>query len=286
MIELGETNLPIVSLTKRLRLINEVTFRICSRCGETETVPHAWVMTTTPATCQAEGETKSVCSDCGAVRSSVIPISDHIPAETIYENETPATCTDTGQRDAVMYCRYCSMELYRTQESIPALGHSFTNYVFNHDATVDKDGTKTAKCDRCNATDTIPAPGTKIRSTVSIHNFSVNKTVDYRTTIIFSADVKDPVPGAQVHWFINNQDKGTGETYTVRETTQNFTVQAKYIDESGSVLAESETETVKVNVGFFARMIAFFRALFGRLPKLTQEYLGVSLADPVKPYHG
>ena len=35
-----------------------------------------------------------------------------------------------------------------------ALGHSFTNYVSNDDATCTEDGTKTAKCDRCDATDT------------------------------------------------------------------------------------------------------------------------------------
>ena len=34
------------------------------------------------------------------------------------------------------------------------LGHSFTNYVSNNDATCCEDGTKTAKCDRCDATDT------------------------------------------------------------------------------------------------------------------------------------
>ncbi len=41
-------------------------------------------------------------------------------------------------------------------------GHSFTNYVYNGDATVEKDGTKTAKCDRCAATDTVTAEGTKL----------------------------------------------------------------------------------------------------------------------------
>ena len=38
-----------------------------------------------------------------------------------------------------------------------ALGHSFTNYVSDGNATCTADGTKTAKCDRgCGATDTIP----------------------------------------------------------------------------------------------------------------------------------
>ena len=40
-------------------------------------------------------------------------------------------------------------------------GHSFTNYVSDNNATCTKDGTKTAKCDRCEATDTVSNPGSK-----------------------------------------------------------------------------------------------------------------------------
>ena len=40
-------------------------------------------------------------------------------------------------------------------------GHSFTNYVSDNNATCTKDGTKTAKCDRCKATDTVSNPGSK-----------------------------------------------------------------------------------------------------------------------------
>lgn len=39
--------------------------------------------------------------------------------------------------------------------------HSFTNYVSNNDATCIKDGTKTAKCDYCDATDTVTDKGSK-----------------------------------------------------------------------------------------------------------------------------
>ncbi len=41
--------------------------------------------------------------------------------------------------------------------------HSFTDYVSNDDATYDTDGTKTAKCDYCVATDTVIDPGTKLQ---------------------------------------------------------------------------------------------------------------------------
>ena len=44
----------------------------------------------------------------------------------------------------------------------PALGHSFTNYVSDGNATCETDGTKTAKCDRCDETDTVIDAGSVI----------------------------------------------------------------------------------------------------------------------------
>ena len=40
--------------------------------------------------------------------------------------------------------------------------HSFTNYVSDNNATCTEDGTKTAKCDHCDATDTIPNAGSAL----------------------------------------------------------------------------------------------------------------------------
>ena len=118
---------------------------------------------------------------------------------------------------------------------------------------------------------------------ITIHNYTPSRTVDYRTTITFSVDeIQNPVDGASVHWFINGQDKGASDTYTVKEAKATYTVQAKYMKD-GDVLAESEIETVNVKTGFFARLKAFFRALFGRLPKVVQEYLGVEIIDRVLP---
>ena len=57
------------------------------------------------------------------------------------------TCTDDGNR--------AGFTVGSTQvggQTLPATGHSFTNYVSNND------GSKTAKCDHCDATHTIPAP--------------------------------------------------------------------------------------------------------------------------------
>ena len=39
--------------------------------------------------------------------------------------------------------------------------HSFGDYIYNDDATTEADGTKTATCSVCGATDTVTAEGTK-----------------------------------------------------------------------------------------------------------------------------
>lgn len=118
---------------------------------------------------------------------------------------------------------------------------------------------------------------------IKIHNYTSSRTVDYRTTITFLTPVvENPVEGAKTHWFIDGQYKGASDTYTVKEAKKDFTVQVKYVN-GGKVLAESEIETVKVNAGFFARLKAFFRGLFKKLPVIAQEYLGVEIIDRVLP---
>ena len=56
-----------------------------------------------------------------------------------------------------------------------------------------------------------------------------------------------------------------------------------YFDGKEIPEAATETEKVNVNTGFGARLKAFFRALFGKLPKVVQEYLGVEIIDRVLP---
>jgi hypothetical protein len=117
---------------------------------------------------------------------------------------------------------------------------------------------------------------------IQINNFTASRTVDYRTTITFSASVQNPTASGQIHWFVNDREVAVGDSYTVSEAKATFRVQVKYVD-GDTVLAQSEIETVNVNTGFFARLIAFFRCLFGNCPKVVQEYLGVEFIDRDRP---
>ncbi len=120
--------------------------KICAVCGEEakgETArleheyPEEWYIKT-QATCTTDGEQLKLCTICRDLRSlieEVITAPGH--------NWEAATCT------AAKFCKTCNVT--EGEE----LGHSFTNYVADGNATCLEDGTKTAKCDRCDETDTL-----------------------------------------------------------------------------------------------------------------------------------
>ena len=71
---------------------------------------------------------------------------------------TPATCTAPGVRTYT-----CTENPAHTRtEPIPALNHQFGAYIYDNNATCTQDGTETAKCERCDATDTRTAKGSKL----------------------------------------------------------------------------------------------------------------------------
>ena len=88
------------------------------------------------------------------------------------------TCTEDGKCDSVICCSVCKAELSRESKTLDKLGHSFTNYISNNDARCTVDGTKTAKCDRCEATDTVTDVDSKLGH-------------DYKATVTASTCTKD-----------------------------------------------------------------------------------------------
>ena len=135
----------------------------CDNCDATDTitdvgskdnVAHTWdngVVTTEP-TETSKGVKTYTCTVCGATRTEDIPMLEHthnyIPVVTL------PTCTEQGYTTYTCACGDSYIDNY-----VDANGHSFTNYVSDGNATCTVDGTKTAKCDNCDATDTIADPG-------------------------------------------------------------------------------------------------------------------------------
>lgn len=141
----------------------------CSLCGivltEQEVIPAAHTPGETvrenevAATCTAEGSYDEVvyCTVCGyeiSREAVTVDKTGHTPEALPGK---AATCTETGLTDGER-CFVCGTVL-KAQEEIPALDHSFTNYISNNDATCTQDGTETAKCDRCEETNTRTVEG-------------------------------------------------------------------------------------------------------------------------------
>ncbi len=282
---------------------------VCSVCSDTvtETIPatgHSYTSSVSKAaTCTEEGVRTYTCVNGDDSYTEVIGKLQHTPGKIT----VPATCTDNGTEITV--CGICG-ETLSESAVIPALGHSYTSSV-SKAATCTGEGIRTFTCVRCGdsytevigklqhvpgewVTVTAPtktAPGRAVRKcavggeileekelpmtesypAVSIRNYKPSRTEDYQATLTFTADVTDAPDGAAVHWFVNGKDVYTGEKYTVEKAESDYTVQAKLIGSDNGVIAESETETVKINSGFFAKLASFFKRLFSIFSFATQS---------------
>ncbi len=112
--------------------------------------------------CISDGFDGFKCASCGVYKGTTIFAHDYKDA-TCTE---PMICRREGCNKEYGYpnghswvaevCEehFVCDECGEVSEDI--LSHSFTDYVYNNDATCTVDGTKTAKCDRCDETDTLP----------------------------------------------------------------------------------------------------------------------------------
>ena len=136
---------------------NCTTPKTCSVCGATEgePVPEAhdygeWEIIVEAG--NEEGLMRRWCAVCGGFDELVIPPNHTCSFRKLV---IAPTCDSWGVD--LYICTGC--ELSYTDNYKPALGHTFGEYVSNNDATCTEDGTKTAKCIRCDVTDTIADEG-------------------------------------------------------------------------------------------------------------------------------
>ena len=143
--------------------------KTCTKCGKivqksvsTPKAEHTWVeVPAKDPTCTGKGSLKYYeCSVCGALMASDhetivhnvaklnVPAAGHTAGEAVIENETAATCENTGSCDEVVYCSVCGVELSRKQKTIDALGHDFGEWVQNQAPTETEKGSETRTCRR------------------------------------------------------------------------------------------------------------------------------------------
>ena len=60
------------------------------------------------------------------------------------------------------------------------------------------------------------------------------------------------------------KEAGTGSSHTVRRAEKDFSIYCTATDGNGKTIV-SATENIKIDSGFFARIIAFLKLIFGAL---------------------
>lgn len=144
------------------------TRHVCRTCqesyvdSETEATGHVHTVdeeTTIVSTCIQPGKKTVVtrCMDCGIVVHSSeteIPFAEHQVGTAIQENIHPATCTENGYYDSVVYCSVCHKELSRKNvSSSKAKGHQFGPWIETKEATCTGKGSKKRVCSTCGFTE-------------------------------------------------------------------------------------------------------------------------------------
>ena len=101
---------------------------------------HTWETTRTEPTCTVDGSIISVCKDCGATDRVVLPMTGH----KLVSSGHDATCTQDG------YQRYmCTQCDYWYEKKTPALGHDWSDWIVDKQATDQTDGAQHRICKVC-----------------------------------------------------------------------------------------------------------------------------------------
>ena len=104
-----------------------------------------WTVTA-EATCVAAGERSHYCRVCGFAETEVLPIDpNHHTSNTEQHGEVKPTCTEDGKK-ADTYCADCGAKL-ADGETIPALGHAWSEPVFTWSGYESAKATRTCERD-------------------------------------------------------------------------------------------------------------------------------------------
>lgn len=209
------------------------------------------------------------CSRCSYSTYFEIPASHEW--ETDYTIDQKPACEATGFQS--LHCSECVMIKEGSQVVIPATGHTVVND-YGYAPTCTAPGmTIGSHCSVCNK---VLVAQKEILPTIKIKNNRGSYSLNYKESLILTAVTTGMPSDAQIYWYVDGVKAGEGETFKLYQATQNVTVDVKIVDSSGvdvSINGKifSDTEQVNVNTGFFAKLIAFFKGLFGSLRTITQS---------------
>ena len=165
-----------------------------------------WEETQKP-TCTEDGVRIKRCAHCDYSQTGVVAATGHNYSVVV----TAPTCDGVGYTTHTCHCGHQYVDAY-----LDSLGHKFSAYVSDNNATCASDGTKTAVCDRgCGETDTVADIGSALAHT---YTQSVTQpTCDAQGFTLYTChcghSYKDNYTDVLGHDF--------GDWYTVEQATEN-----------------------------------------------------------------
>ena len=241
----------------------------CAEILETETIPATghtqgeWAVSIAPS-CTEEGEKIANCTECGiVVANDVVSATGHTAGEI--EVTTPATCTENGEGTGS--CVVCG-EVIETIE-IPATGHSAGVWETILEPTTETEGKKVKKCTVCGFTleeaTIAKLPKEPVRDNAVVNTPSTS-TINFGDAIILRVDESRIPEGGRVEWSASNGNfewEANGTTCEISpEKSGDTTFTATIYDADGNPVSVDE-QTMTSKAGFFQKIIAFFKGLFG-----------------------
>ena len=122
--------------------------------GEAE---HLWNngVVTTPPSDEATGVKTYTCVVCEHTKTEILPIVGHVHSYDIKNTNYLNTAADCTHKATYYYSCACGERGEALFEYGEVASHRFINYISDGNATCSVDGTKTAKCENCDITNTI-----------------------------------------------------------------------------------------------------------------------------------
>ena len=140
--------------------------------GESE---HLWNngVITTPPSDQTAGVKTYTCVVCEHTKTEIIPVVGHVHSFTVKNTDYPHTAADCTHKATYYYSCACGEKGDALFEYGEVSAHKYINYISDGNATCAADGTKTAKCENCDSTNTISDIGS-----ITPHPYAEEWTTD------------------------------------------------------------------------------------------------------------
>lgn len=113
-------------------------------------------------------------------------------------------------------------------------------------------------------------------------NIKINSkplALNYGDGVILSASTNNMPEDAEIRWYIDGMESGSGNSFVFENAVKNVEISVKIVDASGNALDNeqgkevADSVDVKVNAGFFQRLISFFKNLFKVNRIVPQSYV-------------